>query len=82
MYKSFVLLACATMKTVFAFPSGTDVMILKIFSPKKIGEKIGVFAQTTASFCKNFHHNIVFKRKTAFFSAKILIITARISNDL
>jgi hypothetical protein len=26
-----------------ANPTGTDVMILKIFSPKKIGEKIGFF---------------------------------------
>jgi hypothetical protein len=31
---------------------GTDVMIFKIFSPIKLAKKIGVFYQTTASFCK------------------------------
>jgi hypothetical protein len=34
------------------FP-GTDVMIFKIFSPKNLAKKLAVFAQTTASFCKN-----------------------------
>jgi hypothetical protein len=37
---------------------GTDVMVLKIFSPKKLGEKIGrknwrFLAQTTATYLKN-----------------------------
>jgi hypothetical protein len=35
----------AELETVFqlgSYQSGTDVMIFKIFSPKKIGEKIGV----------------------------------------
>jgi hypothetical protein len=32
---------------------GTDVMIFKIFSPKKIAKKLAFFAQTNASFAKN-----------------------------
>jgi hypothetical protein len=31
-------------------PSGTDVMIFKIFSPKNLAIKLAFFAQTTASF--------------------------------
>jgi hypothetical protein len=35
-------------------------MILKIFLPKFFCENIGVFAQTVATFCKKFDHNIGF----------------------
>jgi hypothetical protein len=31
-------------------PPGTDVMILKIFSPKNLMKILAFFAQTTASF--------------------------------
>jgi hypothetical protein len=41
-------------------PGGTDVMILKIFSPKNLANILVVFAQTTATFCKNCDHNIGF----------------------
>jgi hypothetical protein len=44
----------------FSSKSGTDVMILKIFSPKILAKIFAFFAQTTASFCKNFDHNIGF----------------------
>jgi hypothetical protein len=37
---------------------GTDGMILKIFSPKKLAKIFAFFAQTTVSFCKNCDHNI------------------------
>jgi hypothetical protein len=37
---------------------GTDVMILKIFSPKNLAKILAFLAQTTASFCKNCNHNI------------------------
>jgi hypothetical protein len=35
-------------------------MIFEIFSPKNLAKKYSVLAQTTASFCKNFDHNIGF----------------------
>jgi hypothetical protein len=35
-------------------------MNFKIFSPKKFGENIGVFAQTTAIFLEKSDHNIGF----------------------
>jgi hypothetical protein len=38
---------------------GTDVMILKTFSPKKL-RKIGVFIQNKAKLCKKIDHNIGF----------------------
>jgi hypothetical protein len=38
--------------------SGTDVMILKIFSPKNLAKNFAFFAPTTVSFCKNCDHNI------------------------
>jgi hypothetical protein len=40
--------------------AGTDVMIFKILSPKKIAKKLTFFAQTTASFCKHCDQNIGF----------------------
>jgi hypothetical protein len=32
---------------------GTDVMILKIFSPKNLAKILAFLAQAIASFCKN-----------------------------
>jgi hypothetical protein len=40
--------------------SGTNAMILKIFSPKNLAKIFAFFAQTTVSFCKNCDHNIGF----------------------
>jgi hypothetical protein len=40
--------------------TGTDVMILKIFSPKNLAKKLAFFAQTCASFFQKFDHNIGF----------------------
>jgi hypothetical protein len=40
--------------------SGTDDMILKIFSPKNLAKIFAFFAQTTVIFCKNCDHNIGF----------------------
>jgi hypothetical protein len=40
--------------------TGTDVMIFKIFSHKKLAKKSAYFAQITASFWKNCDHNIGF----------------------
>jgi hypothetical protein len=40
--------------------AGTDVMIFKILSPKKLAKKLTFFAQTTSSFCKNCDQNIGF----------------------
>jgi hypothetical protein len=39
---------------------GTDVMILKIFSPKKIAKKLAFLTNNKAKLCKNFDHNIGF----------------------
>jgi hypothetical protein len=44
----------------FKLTPRTDVMILKIFSPKNLAKILAFFAQTTASFCKNCDHNIGF----------------------
>jgi hypothetical protein len=40
--------------------SGADVMIFKIFSPKKSAKKLVFFTQNKAKICKNFDHNIGF----------------------
>jgi hypothetical protein len=45
-------------------------MILEIFSPKKLVKKIGVFSQTTASFCKHLIVTLVFEKKANFFNRK------------
>jgi hypothetical protein len=60
---------------------GTDVKILKIFSPKNISEILAFFAQATASFCKNLIKTFVFEKNAIFAenqqkSKKIVIITS------
>jgi hypothetical protein len=42
----------------FTNSSGTDVMILKIFSPKKIAKKLAFLTHNKAKLCQNFDHNI------------------------
>jgi hypothetical protein len=51
--------------------SGTNVMILKIFSPKNLAKMFAFFAQTIVSFCKNCDHNIGFREKRQIFSRKL-----------
>jgi hypothetical protein len=40
--------------------TGTDVRILKIFSPKHLVKILAFFAQTTASFLQKMDHNTGF----------------------
>jgi hypothetical protein len=49
---------------------GTDVMILKIFSPKKIAKKMAFLTQNKAKLCKFLIITLVFE-KNAIFSPKI-----------
>jgi hypothetical protein len=46
--------------------AGTDVMILKIFSPKKSAKKLAVLTQNKAKLCK------ILIKTLAFFSPKIV----------
>jgi hypothetical protein len=58
---------------------GTNVMILKIFSPKNSAKILAVFfAQTTASFCKNLIITLVFEKNANFLPkiAENVIITS------
>jgi hypothetical protein len=50
--------------------SGVDVMIFRIFSPKFFAKKV-VFAQTTASFRKNFIIASIFEKNASFFRRKL-----------
>jgi hypothetical protein len=49
---------------------GTDVMNLKIFSPKKIAKKLAFLTQNKAKLCKILIITLVFE-KNANFSPKI-----------
>jgi hypothetical protein len=49
---------------------GTDVMIFKIFSPKKIAKKLAFLTQNKAKLCKILIITLVLE-KNANFSAKI-----------
>jgi hypothetical protein len=53
------------------FFSGTDVTILKIFSPK-----IGVFCSNCCYFLQKFDHNIGFCAENWQKSQKIVILTS------
>jgi hypothetical protein len=61
---------------------GTDVMILKIFSPKKSAKKLAFLTQNKAKLCKNLSITLVFEKNAKFFdenwqkSRKIVIITS------
>jgi hypothetical protein len=63
-------------------PSGTDVMILKIFSPKNLAKKLAFLTKNKAKFWKNLIITLVFGKNANFFaencpnSQKIVIITS------
>jgi hypothetical protein len=66
----------------FKFTPGTDVMVLKLFSPKNLAKILAFFAQTTVTFCKKLIITLVFEKNVVFFaenlqkSQKIVIITS------
>jgi hypothetical protein len=47
---------------------GTDVMIFKIFSPKKNAKKLAVLTQNNAKLCKNLIITLVFEKNDKFFA--------------
>jgi hypothetical protein len=53
------------------FVGNADVIILKIFSPKKWRQKLAFFAQTTASFLDKMIVTLFFLEKTPFFRRKL-----------
>jgi hypothetical protein len=61
---------------------GTDVMILKIFSPKNLAKILAFLTQTTLIISKNLIITLVFEKNANFFakkwqkSQKIVIITS------
>jgi hypothetical protein len=63
------------------FP-GTDVMIFKIFSPKKIAKKLAFLTQNKVNLCKILIITLVFEKSSNFFaencqkSQKIVTITS------
>jgi hypothetical protein len=46
--------------------AGTDVMILKIFSPKNLAKNWRFFAQTNARFSKNLIITLIFEKMPIF----------------
>jgi hypothetical protein len=64
------------------FTSGTDVMILKIFSPKISAKKLAFLTRNKAKICEIFIITLVFEKNANFFaencqkSQKIVIITS------
>jgi hypothetical protein len=49
---------------------GTDVMLFKIFSPKKLAQILVFLAQPTASFSKNVIKTLVFEKNANLFRRK------------
>jgi hypothetical protein len=47
--------------------SRTDVMILKIFSPKNSAKKLAFFTHNKAKLCKIFIITLVFEKNANFF---------------
>jgi DUF1365 family protein len=48
------------------YQSGTHVMILKIFSPKNVAKNLAIFAQSTASLCKNLIVTLLLRKRPLF----------------
>jgi hypothetical protein len=67
---------------------GTDVIIFKIFSPKKIAKKLAFLTQNKAKICKILIITLVFEKNANFFAEnwqkthKIVIITSTPGNEL
>jgi hypothetical protein len=61
---------------------GTDVMVLKIFSPKNSAKKLVFLTQNKAKLCKIWIITLIFEKNANFFvengrkSQKIVIITS------
>jgi hypothetical protein len=51
-----------------ATKTGTDVMILKIFSQKKIAKKLAFLTQNKAKLCKILIITLVFDKNANFFA--------------
>jgi hypothetical protein len=58
--------------------AGTDVMLLKIFSPKYLAKKLAFFAQIKAKLYKNWIITLVFDKKRQLFSPKMAKKIAKI----
>jgi hypothetical protein len=50
--------------------TGTDVMILEVFSPKKLTKKFTILTQINSYLCRNNYCNIGFPEKR-YFSGKM-----------
>jgi hypothetical protein len=62
---------------------GTDVRILKIFSPKNLAKILAFFALATASFCKNLIITLVFVKKSAnSFAEKLAKIAENCDHNI
>jgi hypothetical protein len=57
---------------------GTNVMILKICSPKKLA----LFTHTTVSFCKNLIITWVFEKNAKFFRRKLAKIAENCDHNI
>jgi hypothetical protein len=75
-------MGCGATKTRHSSGPRTDVMILKIFSPKNLAKIFAFFAQTTVSFCKNCYHNIGFWEKRHFFRRKLAKIAENCDHNI
>jgi hypothetical protein len=65
------------------FPvSGTDDMILKIFSPKKIAKKLAFLTQNKAKMCKILIITLVFEKNAIFFRRKLAKIAENCDHDI
>jgi hypothetical protein len=66
----------------FTNSSGTDVTILKIFSPKNSSKKLAFLTPNKGKLCKILIKTLVFEKNAKFFaenwrkSQKIVIITS------
>jgi hypothetical protein len=61
---------------------GPMLWFFKIFSTKNLAKILAFFAQTTASFCKNFNHNIGFWEKRQFFRRKLSKIAENCDHNI
>jgi hypothetical protein len=64
------------------FYPGTDVMILKIFSPKNSAKKLAFLTRNNAKICKILIITLVFEKNVNFFDEKLSKIAENCDHNI
>jgi hypothetical protein len=61
---------------------GANIMIFKIFSPRKSAKKLAFLMQNTAGFCKKWIITLAFEKNANFFRRKLAKIAENCDHNI